>query len=263
MEKNSFEWQPGSLFAIPLNAWYQHFNGSGQDSARYLAVNTAPIMMNLIRNDDFIFNNDAVFPERYKGEEEYFSGRTKIDFYPGFTIPGRVATNNFFADVSQLELGDCSRGVETKQVNLDMANGILAAHILEIPGGTFTKLHRHGPGAHVLWLQGEGYSLMWPEGGAKVKEYWGPGSMIVPPHWWWHQHCIVSKEPARHLALKLNSKRNMVTRTSLGNQKSTKQGGNQIDYKDIPADIIAETRQMFMDECAKRGTIAQMIEIED
>lgn len=263
MDKNSFEWQPGSLFAIPLNAWYQHFNGSGQDPARFLAVTTAPIMMNLIRNDDFIFNNAAVFPERYRGEEDYFSGRTIIDFYPEFTIPGRVAINNFFADITQLELGDCSRGVETKQVNLDMANGILAAHILEIPGGTFTKLHRHGPGAHVLWLQGEGYSLMWPEGGPKVKEYWGPGSMIVPPHWWWHQHCIVSKEPARHLALKLNSKRNMVTRTSLGNQKSTRQGGNQIDYKDIPEDVIAETRQMFMDECAKRGTIARMIEIED
>jgi len=30
-----------------------------------LAVTTAPIMMNLIRNVDFIFHNDAVFPERY------------------------------------------------------------------------------------------------------------------------------------------------------------------------------------------------------
>jgi hypothetical protein len=55
----------------------------------------------------------------------------------------------------------------------------------------------------------------------------------------------------------------MVTRTSLGNQRSTRQGGNQIDYKDIPEDVITETRQMFMDECAKRGTVARMIEIED
>jgi len=51
---------------------------------------------------------------------------------------------------------------------------VLGSHIWEGPPGTFSSVHRHGPSAHVLWLKGEGYSILWPDGGedSKLKEEW-------------------------------------------------------------------------------------------
>ena len=47
----TFEWKAGAIFAIPLNCWYQHFNGSGQEPVRYVAVTNAPSVINLYEDD--------------------------------------------------------------------------------------------------------------------------------------------------------------------------------------------------------------------
>lgn len=253
-KKNSFEWQAGSLFSIPLNAWHRHYNGSGSEPARYIAVTTAPIMMNLVRNDEFIFNNDGAFPDRYDGEENYFAGKVRTETFPHWDIPMPISFSNFFADVYGVVPYESNRGIDTRGNSFELANGVLGAHTVEIPGGTFSKVHRHGPGAHVIWLKGEGYSLIWPDGGEKMKEYWGPGTMLVPPDWWWHQHCVISKDPAMHLALKLSSRTNLVTRANMNTMKSTRTGGNQINYEDFPPELMAELKRIFQEECAQRGT---------
>jgi len=96
-KKHTFEWHPGSLFAIPLNAHYQLFNGQGHAPARYFAVTNAPFMMNLFHNLDFIFGDSFTFADRFPPEEEeYFSGKGKLW--------GRKLEVNFVPNVRDIQL---------------------------------------------------------------------------------------------------------------------------------------------------------------
>src|SRR5438132_7782522 len=60
--KHSFEWGPKSLFALPLNTRYQHFNSSGREHARLASTNNLALMLNLFHNETFVFDNDTTFP---------------------------------------------------------------------------------------------------------------------------------------------------------------------------------------------------------
>src|SRR5690606_2691169 len=115
------------------------------------------------------------------------------------------------------------------------------------------KGHRHGPGAHVIVLSGEGYSLMWPEGDEPKRYDWQVGTLIVPPNQWFHQHFNTGSTPARYLAFKPgNSPRNAqgVPLSWI----SRRVGGNQIDY----ADESQLVRDLFRSEVAKHGVESKM-----
>src|SRR5258708_38636944 len=100
----------------------------------------------------------------------------------------------------------------------------------EFASGTDKKADCAGPGAHVIILSGEGYSLMWPEGDVPRRYEWQVGSMIVPPNMWLHQHFNTGTTPARYLAFKHEG---VSIRNAQGVPKariSRRIGGGQIDY---------------------------------
>jgi len=250
--KQTFEWQEGSLFSPPLNTWYQHFNGQGDKPVRLLAMTNAPTVLNLFHNVDFVFNCDYGFTDRYNGEEDFFSGRGKA-------LSEIFWDTNFIRDVRTFELKDRKeRGAGGKMMMLEIANNLMSAHISQFPVGTYKKAHRHGPGAHVIILRGEGFSVMWPEG-KDIKRYdWREGSLFVPPEKWFHQHFNVGGEPARYLALKPFSSRKFPgLRKQFGTSESVKRGGDQIEYEDEEP----RTRVMFEEELAKRGVQSRMAEV--
>ena len=202
-------------------------------------------MMNLLHNTDFIFNCDYVFTDRFDSQADYFSR-------PGTWYAGRTWQTNFVADVRNLKLLDWKeRGGGGSQVRIELSENTLCGHVSEFAVGAYKKAHFHGPGAHVIILSGVGYSLMWPQG-QPIKRYdWRPGSLVVPPANWFHQHFNAGAEPVRYLALRWGSQK---YHEMWGEGKGkvdidVKLGGNQIEYED--EDPIVP--QMFQEACVKAG----------
>ena len=248
--KRIFEWQEGALFSPPFNAWRQHFNGSGSEPARLLAVTSAPIMINLIHNINFIFNCKHAFKDRFDSEQDYFSGA-------GSWLPGLVWETNFVPDARSFQLLDRSeRGAGGSLAHFELSNNTMCAHISQFPVGTYKKAHRHGPGSHVLILSGTGYSLMWRDGESMQRFNWGPGSLIVPPERWFHQHFNAGAEPARYLALRWGSKKffGIMGEGSDRPFKDIKEGGDQIEYEDEEPTI----RRIFEEALAEAGIESKM-----
>ena len=245
--KVTFEWGAGAIFAIPLNASHQHFNGSGQESVRFVAVTNLPPVMNLYEDPDFIFNTAFDFNNRFNGEPDYFANKGEQK--------GLLLQTNFVADAVSLPLIEArERGAGGGHIRFSMARGSMNSHISQFPVGTYKKCHRHGPGAHVIILSGEGFSLMWPEGEEPKRYDWQAGSMIVPPNMWFHQHFNTGTSPARYLAFKHET---VSIRNAQGVPKawiSMRIGGDQIDY----ADERAEIRATFAEALARHGLEPQM-----
>ncbi len=251
-----FEWQTGSLFARPLNTWHQLSNGSGSEPARLLSVTTAPLIMDLYRNLDFVFGCDFRFRDRYNGRADYFAvgGRS-----PRPDGHGMMWETNFIPDVrAALVDAQDERGPEIGRTQYEMSGNALVGHIAAWPASGYHKAHYHGGGAIILIIAGRGYTLLWPQergtqpyasghGDKVIRQDWQEGSLLCPPTAWFHQHFNTGPTPARQLALRYGSKKHAVRFHDFQQREgaivSTRQGGTMIDFEDEDPEIPRQYRE--------------------
>ncbi len=255
-QTHSFEWSQGGLFALPLNATYQHFNGSGKSRARLSSTNNLPMVLNLFHNDAFVFDNSFDFVER-EGKETFFSGEG--DFIP--KTPGRhMWETNFIPDLRQFELVKWEkRGAGGSNMMFVLADGTMHAHSSEMPVGTYKKAHRHGADFHVSCITGTGYSLLWYEDDAEfVRVDWDHGVVFAPPDGMYHQHFNTSPTPARYLAIALGGLRYPMVAEKravfMGMDVNVRDGGAQIEYEDQDARI----HEIYLEALRENGVDSGM-----
>lgn len=190
------DWRAESLFSVPLNTRYQHFNDSNQP-VRILVVTSFPFALNATNSESFVFDNEHHFGERYDGEPDYFQRSEPVG--------ERRTRTNFVPDASTVQLGSGSnRGGGSRTMSWPMAgNSVLDLHVSSMPPQAYMKAHRHSSDAFLLILSGEGYSLIWKGDNIEERQRidWKRHTLLVPPTYWYHQHFNVGSVASRHLAI--------------------------------------------------------------
>jgi oxalate decarboxylase/phosphoglucose isomerase-like protein (cupin superfamily) len=265
--KQIFEWGPWSLFAPPLNASHRLING-GREPVKFFAVTNAPLMMDVLHNEDFIFNCPYQFSDRYAGAEGYFNvGQKRYEM--GMQ---HIWETNFIMDVQAASLDQREvKGAGVRITQFELSGNGLIGHLAQWPAGRYHKAHFHGPGAILLGLQSSGYVLLWSKelgtrpyeaghGDEVVEVKWKPGSVYCPPGGWFHQHFNTGAQAARHLAIRYGSRLHPIgfkiadKRSEDGVYIDVKRGGTLIEY----ADEDPRIRRHYEEELKKTGVRCEM-----
>ncbi len=236
--RRSFEWQRGSVFSVPINAFHAHHNGSGQNRVRYVALTSAPPVIEAFRDLSFVFDNDHVFVDRFDAQDPAFFDKPDeylTDYYGG------ILDSNFISDIRKVRLVPREkRGTGNKNMYIHIAGSTMFAHVSRFPVGTYKKAHRHGPGAHIVMLDSTGYTMMWKgEDEEPVRYDWAEGSVISPAAGMWHQHYNTGTKPCKFVALHASV-------------AFSGDGGG--DVEQLEGSVLNEDlAELYRSECAKNG----------
>jgi mannose-6-phosphate isomerase-like protein (cupin superfamily) len=206
-------WRENSIYAVPLNSWHR-IHVTGNTTARFLSVSMAPLMFDILRTEEAIFNCDLKFDDRMKGL--YAPGTSDVEVKLGKdSVTGRAILQGAVAhDIGPYEIPlDEYRGPSARAAHLDMAGNIFGAHLAEFPQGKYSRAHAHFGGASLIALGGEGFSLAWRpelgrqpfaegnEEGVMRIDYQITGISAVGTGWF-HQHFSTGRKPMKQLAIR-------------------------------------------------------------
>ena len=209
--KQIVEWQEGSLFYLPPNVMHRLVNATNE-RVLIIATTNAPPLYNMIRDREFIFNNDYIFKKHYSEDDEFYKYDEQL-----YAVPGNKraqARTNYYPDIINAELPlDNQRMPGYRRIQPGF-RGFEYDHngfISQYPIGRYSRGHHHAAGAVLVCLRGAGYTFNWPrqyginpwkDGNGdqvRVLDYVQGGLVAAAPGGgrWFHQHFGISEDVFR------------------------------------------------------------------
>jgi mannose-6-phosphate isomerase-like protein (cupin superfamily) len=170
------EWGANSLVLLPMNARYRLVNSS-PERARLVLFSDLRYLLNLYRNEQFLFATETDFPER-------------------------AAAESLVRDIATLDMAGADRR------SFDLAASALGCDLLALAPKSYGRARRQMQGAHLLAVAGTGYTRI---GGASDGEAeridWRRGLLFAAPGMRFVQHFNPGAAAARLLDVQLGSER--------------------------------------------------------
>src|SRR5215813_4918329 len=208
-KKQIFEWQPYSMFSVPLNCYHRFVNATNQP-VLLLCGTSAPNIINLLNNTNFVFNCPYNFTDRYQGQDDFFKANDDIE--PDRVRGLAMRRTNFIPDIVYCELPmDNRRSPGYRRIEPEFKGSDFYLWIGHHETGRYSKAHKHEACAVLICLRGKGYTYTWPDtlgtqpwsnglGDKVIRQDYEPVGLVAAAPMsgdWFHQHFGISKEPLR------------------------------------------------------------------
>ena len=271
-KKQTFEWQKGSMFSVPINAFHRFVNATNAP-AIILCGTTAPNVFNLIDNPRFIFDCPFNFTDRYSGNDDYFKPNDDIEPDPVRGLAMR--RTNFIPDIIAAELPlDNRRSPGFRRMEPAMSGQRFYLWVGQHETGRYSKAHKHASAAVLICLKGKGYTYTWPEAlgtqpwaagkqqYVQRQDYEFGGMVSAAPMSgdWFHQHFGTSRDALR-LTAWFGANNQRARKPGVPGENimdwgaiDLKKGGSAIPYHEEDPYLRAE----FSETLAKEGAKSRM-----
>jgi hypothetical protein len=131
------------VFSVPLNCYHRFVNATNQPTL-LLCGTSAPNIINLLNNTNFVFNCPYNFTDHYQGQDDFF--KANYDIEPDRVRGLAMRRTNFIPDIAYCELPmDNRRSPGYRRIEPEFKGSDFYLWVGQHECGRYSKAHKRRP----------------------------------------------------------------------------------------------------------------------